>query len=146
MFLFCVKFVFHYWCFRMQIIVLKANYFLESDNMFPINGFKTLAWSHHFTTSGYLDTLASLTLPHLLKCLCAYLCSTHSVLCFVLFLFFLCILSCQFLWMICFWLPLLYSMTFICMLGVHVSVLYLFLRFSCWILELSPMVWWCRIK
>ena len=101
-FVLCQNFCFHYWCFRMQIIVLKANYFLESDNMFPINGFKTLAWSHHFTTSGYLDTLASLTLPHLLKCLCAYLCSTHSVLCFVLFLFFLCILSCQFLWMICF--------------------------------------------
>jgi len=37
----------------------------------------------------------------------------HIVLCFVLFFLVLCTLCCQFLWIVHFWLPLWYSLTFI---------------------------------
>jgi hypothetical protein len=51
-------------------------------------------------------------------CLCivylfVYSCVTQIVLLFGLFIVFLCTLWCQFLWVVHFWLPLLYSLTFI---------------------------------
>jgi hypothetical protein len=47
-------------------------------------------------------------------CLFAHSDVLHVLCCvFVLFVFILCTLCCQFLWMTRFWLPLLYSLTFI---------------------------------
>jgi len=112
--------------------------------MFPINGFKILAWSHHFTTSGDLDTLTSLTLPHLLKCLCAYLRPTHIVVCFcfvfICLVYLILSVSLDYLSLIppsVFYNVYLYArvhvsisvfITFICMLGYMYR--FLFLRFS----------------
>ena len=42
-----------------------------------------------------------------------YWCPTHILLCFCLFFFVLCLLCGQFLWMIYFWLPIRYSLSFI---------------------------------
>jgi len=50
-------------------------------------------------------------------CLFTYSVAQHILSCvFALFVFVLCTLCCQFLWTIHFWLPLRYSLTFICIL------------------------------
>ena len=66
-----------------------------------------------------------------LRCLCLF---THDgvqhIFCcvFALFIFVLCALCCQFLWIVHFWLPLRYSLTFIAYKYVQVTDFFLFNR------------------
>jgi hypothetical protein len=73
---------------------------------------------------------------------CAWWCPTYILLClfthggvqhifccvFALFIFVLCALCCQFLWIVHFWLPLRYSLTFIAYKYVQVTDFFLFNR------------------
>jgi hypothetical protein len=57
-------------------------------------------------------TIQETYVGEVMSCLCVVVPNTYCVV-FLLFFFVLCTLCCQFLWIVHFWLPLQYSLTFI---------------------------------